>query len=440
MASLACPSRCLKFLVGLSCLVGTVLATERVLLSAEGSGRATAYGESPKIITFDGKTHAAWLDTPEEGFRVRIRTLDHATGEWGPATTIGEATDNHGGPALTIDEEGYLHVVYYSHHHPFRYRRSLRPNDSTAWTDYEEFGLHLTYPSLVTAADGTLILMARHSYDDRPWELEVWRKPPGEDWAATGSVLRSRFDGLYAQFGSSLAWSPDHRTLHLAARIYEWIEDPGADTALSTVVYLASDDNGLTWRHYDGTPVATPATAETADVIARGDAALGRILHAGTMGVNAAGVPHLVYGAQLDLSGQGYLVTPKAEGGWQHHYMNPCLPEGYRDWDMFMFGGVGFGSDGACTLVATMMQIRPDDHVWGETTTEVVVLRAAAGSMDFSAELLDEPDPDNPRWMPSVERPTGFNVIEGDPGFLYTDGVRGGGLHDVLTNHVYWVK
>lgn len=73
-------------------------AGDRFLLSSEGSGRATAYVESPKIITFDGKTRATWLDTPEEGFRIRIRSLDHTTGEWSQAWTIGEAKDNHGGP------------------------------------------------------------------------------------------------------------------------------------------------------------------------------------------------------------------------------------------------------------------------------------------------------------------------------------------------------
>ena len=39
----------------------------RFLLSSEGSGRATAYLESPKIITFQGRTHVAWLDSTAAG-------------------------------------------------------------------------------------------------------------------------------------------------------------------------------------------------------------------------------------------------------------------------------------------------------------------------------------------------------------------------------------
>ena len=72
-------------------------------LSETGNSRATAYTESSKIISHQGKTHVAWLDSPKEGFRVKMRTLDQASGEWTDEVIIGEAIDNHGGPALTID-------------------------------------------------------------------------------------------------------------------------------------------------------------------------------------------------------------------------------------------------------------------------------------------------------------------------------------------------
>ena len=101
------------------------------ILSETGSGRATAYIESSKVITCQGKTHVAWLDTPPEGFRIKTRSRDNETGAWSDTVTVGEAVDNHGGPAMTIDAEGYLHIVYFSHHHPFRYHRSVRPNEAS---------------------------------------------------------------------------------------------------------------------------------------------------------------------------------------------------------------------------------------------------------------------------------------------------------------------
>ena len=154
------------------------------LLSATGSGRASAYLESGKIITFRGRTHVTWLDTPPEGFRIKIRTLDHASGQWSSAVTVGEAVDNHGGPALTVDAAGYLHIVYFSHHHPFRYHRSVRPNDAGEWGEMEQFGRDLTYPTLLCAPDGTLVAQS----DSQP----VGGTRPMRGWSP-GETVRDQF-------------------------------------------------------------------------------------------------------------------------------------------------------------------------------------------------------------------------------------------------------
>jgi hypothetical protein len=403
---------------------GSCLGTNPFLLSEEGSGRATAYLESPKIVTFKGKTHTAWLDSPEEGFRIRIRTLDHASGNWSEANTIGEATDNHGGPALTIDAEGYLHVLYYSHHHPFRYRRSLRPNDASGWTPFDEFGVNLTYPALVCAKDGSLIMVARRSYEDKPWELEMWRKPPGDPWQRVGAILRSRH-GIYSQFAASLAWGPDHQTLHLEA--------------LTTVGYLVSPDSGKTWTHADGTRVELPATADTIDTIALGRGRESRRLHAGSIAVDQDGVPHFPYGVRIQASCQAYLATPGPGGRWRQLHLNPFLPSAFRDWDLYMHGGIAFGSSGQPTLVGTIMQVPIDGHEWGDPSTELVRFKSADGGETFVGKVLNDPDPEAPRWMPNIERPTGFNEMPEHPGFIYTDGVRGESLEDQLSNRVWWV-
>ncbi|MEX0326498.1 MAG: BNR-4 repeat-containing protein [Puniceicoccaceae bacterium] len=421
-------------------LVGPLLAKPEpgtaFVVSTEGSGRATAYLESPKIITYEGKTHVAWLDSPEEGFRVRVRSLDHETGNWSETWTIGEATDNHGGPAMTIDAEGFLHVLYYSHHHPFRYRRSVRPNDASEWTPFEEFGVNLTYPALVCASDGTLIMVARRSYDDKPWELELWRKPSGEPWQRQGTILRSRH-GIYAQFAASLAWGPDHQSIHLGTRIYEMpVEDPAR--ALTTVGYLVSPDGGTTWYRTDGSRVELPATAETIDTIATGRGRENRILHTGSIGVNAEGRPFLPYGVRIQESSQAYLASPMETGGWHNLHFNPFLPPSFREWDLFMHGGIAFGASGQPTLVGTIMQVPLDDHEWGHPTTELVCFRSTNGGATWESEGLHDPDPESPRWMPNIERPTGFNQIPANPSFIYTDGVRGDTLEDQLSNKVIW--
>jgi hypothetical protein len=425
-------------LVGTICLMGDGVETERFLLSSEGSGRATAYLESPKIVSFDGRTHVAWLDSPKEGFRIRVRTLDTTTEAWSESYTIGEAQDNHGGPALTIDEEGYLHVLYYSHHHPFRYRRSVRPNDASEWTPIEEFGLNLTYPALVCAKDGSLIMTARRSYEDRPWELEMWKKSPGEPWQRERALLRSRH-GIYSQFAASLAWGPDHSTLHLGARIYEMPDDENL-SPLTTVGYLFSKDGGVTWSTTDGKEIVLPATAETFDAIASGRAKESRVLNAGSMAVNSAGIPYVPYSIRTQDTCQAYVATPLENGKWRHLHLNLFLPEKFRDWDLFMHGGISFGSSGQPMIVATVMQVAVDGIDWGEVSTELVRFRSIDGGESFVADILDCPNALAPRWMPNIERPTGFNEIPEHPGFIYTDGVRGDALDDQLSNRVWWVS
>jgi len=73
------------------------------LLSTTGCSAATAHPAANKIVTVDGKTHVGWVDSDDERFQVRIRTLDRATGLWSPKYTVGDAFDNHGGPALAAD-------------------------------------------------------------------------------------------------------------------------------------------------------------------------------------------------------------------------------------------------------------------------------------------------------------------------------------------------
>lgn len=409
---------------------------EPFLLSSEGSGRATAYLESGKIITFQGRTHVAWLDTPAEGFRIRIRTLDHATGQWSQSWTVGEAADNHGGPALTVDQAGFLHLVFYSHHHPFRYRKSIRPNDASAWGPVEEFGLHLTYPTLLCAADGTLLLSARHSFDDKPWELELWAKPPSGPWVRQSSLLRSR-TLKYAQFAASMAWAPDHQRLFLSYRIYE-MPDYEKKDAITSVGCITSPDAGRTWTHLNGKPLALPGTIDTLDAVFTGNSLEGRIADTGSMAVSPAGVPHLTYSVRVQENAEAYLATPLPGGGWRHLKLNPFLPEELRHHAMILQGGVVFTADGQPVVVCTASRYRFGEESWGHPSNRLVVFSSRDGGLTFSSRVLTAPQALAPQWLPNLEKLTGFNQVPNRPGVIYTAGDAGAGLKDTLRNQVWW--
>jgi hypothetical protein len=410
------------------------------VLSHEGSGRATGYAEAPKIITAAGRTHVAWLDADAENFRVRVRTLAHDTGQWSPAYDIGAAHDNHGGPALTIDSRGYLHLVYFPHHRPFRYRRSLRPHDASAWGPEIQFGESLSYPVLLVAPDDTLILTARRYYEanDRPNEVELWRKPAAGDWERHGIIIRSRHLD-YAHFQESLAWGPDHRTIHLSCRIYETNPQNGAPP-IETLGYLRSPDAGVTWQRLDGSPVALAATADTVEILAHGGAATGRTLYAGALAVSPQGVPHLLHSIRETGVGRTYLATPHADrSGWLRRDLHEFLPAAWRDHDLVMVGAITFSASGRATIVATLAKLAPGESDWGHPSTEIVRLWSDDGTRTFRSEVLTPTDPKQPHWLPNLERPTGHHAIPEEPGIIYLAGDAGAGLKDLaLHNQVRW--
>ncbi len=105
--------------------------------------------------------------------------MERDSGEWSPAVTVGEAHDNHGGPALTVDSRGFLHIIYFPHHHPFRHRRSVRPNDASEWQEEERVGTKCTYPTLMCGKDDTLYLTCRESATN-PWVVNLYTKPAGK--------------------------------------------------------------------------------------------------------------------------------------------------------------------------------------------------------------------------------------------------------------------
>jgi len=413
-------------------------AIPRFLLSTEGCGRATGYAESNKIVTCKGRTHVAWLDSAPEGFRVRVRTLEHTTGRWSPTTTVGDAYDNHGGPALAIDSRGFLHVAYYPHHHPMRYRRSVRPNDASAWTKPERIGKRCTYPTLLVGPDDTLYLTCRETTSTH-WVVNLYVRKPNGPWSPARAILRSRHTG-YAHFQEALAWGPDRKTLHLSCRIYE-----GPKGRSQTVGYLLSRDFGRTWRRADGQVVERPATSATVDAIASlggaAPAAGGQSLRCGAIAVDAQGVPYVLYSTADARGGDLLLARPDAGGAWRRTSIARQAASTWPGGLLKMPGGLACDARGRLCAAATICRPRPgrNESLWGHPTNEVAWLVLGGDGRLLDATLLTVPDPNTSRWLANVERPTGWNRPQ-RPAVIYTAGPPGQKNTQRLSNKVYWVR
>lgn len=434
----------------------------QALLSSCGSERATS-GNGSKIITYEGKTHVAWQNSTAEGYFARVRTFDHKTGRWSKTTTLGKGADNHCRPTLTIDSKGHLHAIIGGHHTGLQYRRSLRPNDASEWTEVVSFG-KTTYPVLICGPDDTLYLTGRH---DANWKgLDLYVKPPGQPWQRRGLLVqKGKKYKWYGAYHNALVWGPDHKTLHLSTGFFEGKQPPkearGDERRRwsghhQAVGYMQSRDFGKTWQRADGTPVPLPATAKTIDMIAEAESANPQpgIQHCG-MAVDSKNRPYLVYVRHTPKPGQSFLVTPDEQGKWQRRPLQAVIEKNWPG-----LGALGYQvsmtDDNVLCLVGTLV---PIDHpkanwspgqyglppFWTRSFPEIqriVWLESGDGGKTFSVRPVVPHEADKGTLVPSIERPTGFNHIAAGrrPTFLYFVGLsRYTKKNEVIDNKVYWV-
>ena len=435
----------------------------RALISSRGCESATA-GTGNKIITYQGKTHVAWLDSNENGYFAVVRTLDRKTGTWSQTHTIGKSHDNHGRPAMTIDRQGYLHVVYGLHHNAIPYRRSLRPNDASAWTEPIVFGNKLSYPTLMCGADGALYLTGRYEWSG----VRLYVKPPGQAWEDRGLIMRSeqRCRG-YAAFHSGLAWGPQQRVLHFACRTFqsskgqpsEWWGD------IQSVNYMRSDDLGRTWKRADGTPITLPATMETADLLMGGEGFDPKpgIRNDGTIVVDSQGHPYVLYYRNTpEKPGQSYLARHDGDR-WQQLPLQSAMEKHHPGWAIVdSRAGLSITTDDVLCLTLIVAPIDHPKAAWNgkplskyfhepaywtnyiPQSKRIVWLESRDGGQTFITRRIVNPDPQRGEVQPSLERPTGFNRIPAGsyPGLLYvsTKTFTKWNEEKLVDNDVVWLQ
>lgn len=305
--------------------------------------------------------------------------------------------------------------------------------------DEIQFGENLTYPTLVCDTENNLIVTCRRSYSDRPWEMELWSKPAGSDshWSFGATLARSRHPG-YAHFQEGLVWSPDRKTLHLFCRFHELTDEKGYGR-IQNLAYLRSPDRGQTWHRFNGDVVELPATAETADILASGGKDVDRDLRIGGLAVGTDGDPVVYYSVLEPNRGEIFLASPDGDGAWQSVSLRRFVPRQFEGWRLLSPGGLTFAQNGTLFLAAQLyFPDSGDSTAWGHPTTEVCALKSKDNGYSFDFELITGLEMKIPSWLPSLERPTGFNNVPNSPGMIYTRGGRGEKNTDILSNEVIW--
>ena len=435
-------------------------ATRGDALLSTLAGERASQGPGNKIVTYNGKTHIAWQDSIDQRYLARVRTLDHATGQWSPVAVLSEGVDEHSRPTLVVDSRGILHVVMGGHNSPLQYQHSLKPHDSSAWSPIVELGKN-TYPVLLCGPDDTLHLTCRDGGHDG---MEYFVKTPGGEWQSRGLLVRrqERFGG-YTAMHNDMAWGPGQRTLHMSMGFFlspRWArkDEEGRDLygQYQAMGYMRSSDGGNTWQKADDSPVSLPATTDNLDVldVAESNNPKPGIQHCG-LAVDSQDRPYVGYVRHTPQPGGAHLLTTDAHGRWQPLPLRDAIDKAFPGWVATLFKPVMTGDDALCILA----MLAPLEHpaanwnpgVFGrpafwlreyEHIQRLVWLESSDLGQTFTAREAVPYDGGRGQVLPSIERPNGPHAIVGRrPSFIYTLGEsRYAAEGETINNELYWVR
>ncbi|MDY0167088.1 MAG: BNR-4 repeat-containing protein [Thermoguttaceae bacterium] len=235
-----------------------------ILLTDNCIGLASHSGIPASVVSRGNRVHVVWAEAtdPAEqvpGVPTYVATFDRearrlsipALVAYGPP-----ANDIHNSPSITMDSEGYLHVLAGTHGRPFPYAKSLVPNDAgSGWTEAELVGgdLRQTYIGMVCDPDDTLHLVYRlwqSGVEPHPAShhavLAYQRKPADGPWEAPRALVVPPFSE-YSVFYHRLTidrlgrlfLSYDYRSTYW----FYQLDHFGSRRAL-----MMSPDGGNTWQ------------------------------------------------------------------------------------------------------------------------------------------------------------------------------------------------
>lgn len=394
------------------------------LLAENGCDRATAYSMSNKVVRHRDGVFVTWLD---DRYRIILAQVDPDTGEVATAFPLAQGIDNHCGAALALGADGLLHVMAGAHGtNGFIHRFSATPADPASWSLPEAVGAASTYPSLVTARNGDLVLTYRHTALQGPWSTCVIRRPPGGAWSWCNPLVAAPAPG-YTFPTNCLSMGPDG-TLHLLIEFYKTFPDNRDAARSMAVTHLQSADNGVTWVHDDGRPInSSPAGIEDCVLIDYDPA--GSLRPA-----NLVALPDgcLWCGIWNERTGAAGLLRRETSGDWKRVDLASAIAMATPAMLPNSELNLTVDRDGSLLAVFT---VAPALH-WAHPGNEILCLwlDPATGALRRHWRV-PKADPAQSNWLASVERGDGTTPAH-SPVILFTDGNRGEGLVNSATTGV----
>ena len=260
-----------------------------------GFGNAVAIVQHPSGVYHKGITYVAYQGALEDPY---VASYNHTTKEWkGPykagVSLMGKdpnrkkKIDNHGKPAILIDDVGYIHIAFGGHggtredgdnplgnHHYGKnlHAVSKKPLDISEWETLDNISLFGTYSQFIKMDNGDIYLFYRHGAHRSNW---VYQKSTdnGRTFEEPVSFLKHKrrteieaedswYPWLSRGNGEDIIVAFDY---HIC-RDHNNAQDPrGHIPERHNLYYMVFDTKKNIWKNVKNESLAMPLTKEMAD-------------------------------------------------------------------------------------------------------------------------------------------------------------------------------
>jgi hypothetical protein len=287
-----------------------------------GFGKPLQTIQHPAGEYYDGVTYVAYQGPHQDPY---VCAYNHITKEWTgpiqagtsalgrtPPSTDPDKIDNHGRPALILDAQGYIHLVFGGHGghrglgpNPLGFHGSGRqthvvsknPGDISSWEILNNISPFGTYSQFIKMSNGSIYLFYRHGPHRSDW---VYQKSLdyGRTFASPVSILKHKqqvgnryiYDSWYAWFQEG----PDNSVI-TAFNYHPCATRPNHSSLRVNAYYMKMNTLDDSWGNANGQNLMIPLTKESADSMAMVFDSKGQLTRLGTILADPVGNPHLYF-------------------------------------------------------------------------------------------------------------------------------------------------
>jgi len=287
-----------------------------------GFGKPVQSIQQPMGEYFNGVTYVAYQGPHEDPY---VCSYNHETKAWKgpfkagisalgktPISTDPDEIDNHGRPALLVDGDGYIHLIFGGHggnrslgvnsfgtvgRGEMMHVVSKKPYDISEWEELKNISPQGTYSQWVKMRNGNIYLFYRHGSHRSNW---VYQKSTdnARTFADPVSILKyKKAEGLALTYDSWYAWfiEGDDNSIISSFNYHQCGTAKGHSSLRLNSYYMKMETETDTWETINGEKLIIPLTKESADEKVKIYDSKDQKTQLGTVQSDLMGNPHLFF-------------------------------------------------------------------------------------------------------------------------------------------------